>query len=124
MSEEIEYQIGNCQDRNFYRHRRGEEKGVYIGVCFDPQDTQLVVGVLNDRVQGRVVPRVLYDDLKQLRDEARDEAATLRDLLRAALPILAYVSTGRSYVDVEPYPDASARRVAALIDDAIGPVNP
>lgn len=39
--------------------------------------------------------------------------------LRAALPIVAYVSTGRRYVDVEPYPDATARRVGAQIQDLL-----
>lgn len=44
----------------------------------------------------------------------------LKDLLRAALPIISYVSMGRGYVDVEPYPDAAARRVNAEIRTLLG----
>jgi len=44
----------------------------------------------------------------------------LEDLLRAALPVVSYVSAGRSYVDVEPYPDATARRVNAQIRALLG----
>lgn len=35
----------------------------------------------------------------------------LEALLAEATPILGYVSRGRGFVDVEPYPDAAARRV-------------
>jgi hypothetical protein len=34
------------------------------------------------------------------------------------LTVLRYVSAGRGYVDVEPYPDAAARRVLGAIDTA------
>lgn len=53
-------------------------------------------------------------------DELTDRIAFLETVLRHAQPIVAYVSTGRGYVDVERYPDAAARRVNALIYDALG----
>lgn len=52
---------------------------------------------LFDRPTGRTVP------LEALRDAAK---------------VLAYVSAGRGYVDVEPYPDALARRALGALDDA------
>jgi hypothetical protein len=33
--------------------------------------------------------------------------------------VLEYVSRGRRYVDVEPYPDATARRALAALDSLI-----
>jgi hypothetical protein len=38
--------------------------------------------------------------------------------LRDAVKVLRYVSAGRGYVDVEPYPDALARRTLGALDDA------
>ena len=49
-----------------------------------------------------------------------DTIAKLRELLAEALPIVAYVSTGRSYVDVELYPDSTARIVNYKIREALG----
>lgn len=43
----------------------------------------------------------------------------LLNMLRAAQRVIGYVSTGRSFVDVEPYPDATARRVGAQIADLL-----
>jgi hypothetical protein len=40
-----------------------------------------------------------------------------RDRLREAIPVLEYVSRGRRFVDVEPYPDATARRVLGALED-------
>jgi len=37
----VTYRVGNHQPQNLYRDDR------YIGVCFDPADTQLIVDVLN-----------------------------------------------------------------------------
>ena len=51
--------------------------------------------------------------------DMKQENRSLKEKLRAALPIVAYVSAGRGYVDVEPYPDATARRVNAEIQDAL-----
>lgn len=44
-----------------------------------------------------------------------------------AVDVLGYVSRGRRYVGVEPYPDAAARRVLGDLDDAgllVGPWEP
>lgn len=49
------------------------------------------------------------------RDAARAELAALRERV---LPILEYVSRGRRFVDVEPYPDAEARAVLGEVLDA------
>lgn len=46
-------------------------------------------------------------ELKQLK-------VTLPDLIRVA----AHVSRGRAFADVEPYPDALARRALGALDDA------
>lgn len=43
------------------------------------------------------------------------EIARLRAALAATLPVLQYVSNGRSFVDVEPYPDAAARKLLGEI---------
>lgn len=47
-------------------------------------------------------------------------AHELEDVLRAAAKVVAYVSSGRGYIGVKPYPDATARKVLAQIDEAIG----
>lgn len=49
---------------------------------------------------------------------ADDQAAVLREqglALDAARPVLEYVSRGRGYVDVTPYPDYTARRALGLM---------
>lgn len=43
------------------------------------------------------------------------EVARLRAALAATLPVLQYVSYGRRYVDVQPYPDATARKLLGEI---------
>lgn len=58
----------------------------------------------------------------QLADELTDRIAYLETILRQALPVVEYVSTGRGFVDVEPYPDARARRVNYLIRFALGEI--
>jgi hypothetical protein len=60
--------------------------------------------------------------------EARDSAATagralrelseVRALIARMRPVLEYVSRGRGYVGVEPYPDATARFALGALDDA------
>lgn len=39
-----------------------------------------------------------------------------RELIEQALPVLRYVSAGRRYVDVEPYPDAAARALLGELE--------
>lgn len=53
-----------------------------------------------------------------------DPREALRAVAEAARPVLGYVSMGRRYVDVEPYPDATARRVLANLVDALDATAP
>lgn len=48
-----------------------------------------------------------------------DPLAELRAAAEAAVPVLGYVAMGRDYIGVEPYPDATARRVLAVLVDAL-----
>jgi len=63
--------------------------------------------------------QVLAEALDQVRSlidvvEGKDEVlAVLPDLIRVA----AYVSRGRGFVDIEPYPDALARKALGALDD-------
>jgi hypothetical protein len=43
----------------------------------------------------------------------------IRLVLKKALSVLEYVSRGRGFVDVEKYPDVTARMVLGLIDDEV-----
>lgn len=45
--------------------------------------------------------------------------ALLVEAAREALPVVEFVSRGRGYVGVEPYPDARARNANALLRDAL-----
>lgn len=45
-------------------------------------------------------------------------ADRIEPALRDAIEVLGYVSRGRRYVDVEPYPDALARRALGALGDA------
>jgi hypothetical protein len=51
---------------------------------------------------------------RRIAEQIEPLAAGLRD----AVKVLRYVSAGRGYVDVEPYPDALARRALGALDDA------
>jgi hypothetical protein len=64
-----------------------------------------------NRVVHRVTEALGY--LAEVKDDDR-----LTRALRDVLPVLRYVSKGRRYVDVEPYPDALARRALGALDDA------
>jgi hypothetical protein len=66
----------------------------------------------------------LRDTTQALAEERTTRAAAvraLREALSAARPIVAYVSAGRGFVDVDPYPDGEARRVNAVIADLLDP---
>lgn len=45
--------------------------------------------------------------------------SALEECIREALPVIEYVSMGRGYIGVKPYPDATARRVNAALRDAL-----
>jgi hypothetical protein len=47
----------------------------------------------------------------------------LRCVAKAALPLVQYVSAGRKFIDVEPYPDVAARRVGAQLLAALDKEN-
>lgn len=53
--------------------------------------------------------------------ELTDRIAHLETLLRHVQPVLAYVSRGKGYTAAvhESYPDAAARRLSALVQDAL-----
>jgi len=55
------------------------------------------------------------------REVAHITSASAMIALRAARPVLEYVSRGRGFVDVEPYPDAGARRALATTSTPEGP---
>ncbi|GGM53499.1 hypothetical protein ACFFX1_54865 [Dactylosporangium sucinum] len=64
---------------------------------------------------GQIIGGVwLYGHARGLAD-GRGKAA---EAVAGALPVLGYVSRGRRFVDVEPYPDAAARRALAALHDA------
>lgn len=58
--------------------------------------------------------------------DAADQRDRALRALRAALPIVEYVSAGRGHVDTAPYPDAAARTANNLIRDALtgNPITP
>lgn len=92
---EPRYRVGRHLGRTLYRD------GELIGLMDSTVDAQMVADMLNDRAQGRVVPMVMYDKLKELRDEARAEARDLqgridkvREMARAASKPCAYDQTG------------------------------
>lgn len=61
------------------------------------------------------------DDLLALIEQGKQMAAHDTKIIVACIPILEYVSRGKGYVGVEPYPDASARRVLGMIRDGLEP---
>lgn len=62
-------------------------------------------------LDARIAAERKLQEAERERDEAR---AAMADLIRVA----AYVSRGRRFVDVEPYPDALARKALGALDDA------
>jgi hypothetical protein len=83
----------------------------------DITNSDLTKSLLLGRIEtaNRVVHRVTeaLDYLAEVKDDDR-----LTRALRDAVTVLRYVSAGRGYVDVEPYPDALARRALGALDDA------
>lgn len=55
MNEKISYRASRHQPRNLYRHVGDDPEGAYIGVCFDPADTALVVEALNRVADVRAI---------------------------------------------------------------------
>lgn len=55
----------------------------------------------------------LQAEVERLRTENR----ALRNAVAYLHPVAAYVSRGRRYVDIEPYPDAGARRALGVLAD-------
>ncbi|MGZ4745636.1 MAG: hypothetical protein ACXVYY_01000 [Oryzihumus sp.] len=63
--------------------------------------------------------RVMLDAMRTLR---RYGYRTVPDVFMAdAEKVLSYVSRGRGFVDVEPYPDALARKVLGALSDETAP---
>jgi hypothetical protein len=52
--------------------------------------------------------------------EVAAELATEREWVQRAAKVLRYVSAGRRFVDVEPYPDAAARKLLGELDWSAG----
>lgn len=88
-----------------------------------PNDDQAdALRTLAERVNGFVYAgdrlNAVVDTVKALRADPKLAAMLLGSDLSDAIKVLAYVSAGRGYVDVEPYPDALARRALGALDDA------
>lgn len=116
MTDQISYRVGRSWGVTVVRETPGQPDQL-VGTMQRAEDAQLIVDTLNESNRELCAQIVANQQLAR-------KLALAEDALRAAFPVVAYVSTGRSFVGVEPYPDATARRVAALIDDAIGPTQP
>jgi hypothetical protein len=70
-------------------------------------DARWRIGVLEELLADSVA------ETQEVACELLDERA----LLERALPIVRYVSMGRGFVGVEPYPDAAARALLGAIEE-------
>lgn len=102
------------------RCTRASEHALWASLTgYGPGDT-----ATDDGVTGTLVTcstcrdGIVLDPDEEQPDPAPDEPTTsLVTLLAEARDVLAYVSRGRGYVGVEPYPDVAARRILAAITD-------
>lgn len=109
--------LGNSHIHKKIRHHLGIPDNAYPWQLPEPEPANLtdLAGLVPNFTDGMPAD----DYVRELWAGPCPKCPQLVAALQAAKPIVAYVSTGRRYVDVEPYPDATARRVNAQISEVL-----